>query len=473
MTSPKRSRKVPLSPVDTTWLRMEEPTNLMMISGIFMFDELLDFDTLATVVENRLLRYDRFRQRVVQPQFRLRPPYWEMDPNFDLSFHLRRIALPAPGDQAALQELVNDMMSTPLDMSKPLWQFHLVENYGAGCALLCRLHHSIADGIALMKLLLAMTDEEADPPESTQQPAASAARRGPAPLGSSLRLASKLYKTGRGVLGHPEQVSDAAKFGVGSVASLANLLLLSPDPKTRFKGKLGIRKRSAWSRPIDLADVKAIGRVTGGTVNDVLLTAASGALGRYLRGNGEPVAGLKIRAVVPVNLRPLDGAPTLGNKFGIVFLTLPVGIADPLERLFELKRGMDGIKGSQEALVAFGILNAIGLASNGIEDLVVDIFEKKATAVMTNVPGPGEIRYFAGKPVRGLMFWVPQSGRLGLGLSILSYAGEVLIGIAADAGLTPDPEAIVEAFHEEFESMMDLVRVAREADAELAALSRV
>lgn len=471
MMSLNRSRRAPLSPVDTAWLRMEEPNNLMMITGIFMFDELMDFERLVALVEERLLSYDRFRQRVVQPPFRFRPPYWEDDPNFEISSHLHRIALPAPGDKDTLQALVNDMMSMPLDMRRPLWQIHLVENYGSGCALLCRLHHSIADGIALMKVLLAMTDEEADPPP----PAGSAsgpASRAAGPLGSSIRLASRLYNTGRGVLSQPGQVAGAAKFGVESAAALANLLLLSPDPKTRFKGELGVRKRCAWSDPIDLSDVKAIGRVTGGTVNDVVLSAASGALGRYLRRYGEPVGGLNIRAVVPVNLRPHDETPTLGNKFGLVFLSLPIGIEDPLDRLFELKRRMDGLKGSQEALVAFGILNTIGVASDEIEELVVDIFEKKATAVMTNVPGPRETRYLAGKPIRGIMFWVPQSGRLGLGLSILSYAGEVLVGIASDAGLTPDPEALVEAFHEEIDSMMELVRLAQEADAEMAASSR-
>ena len=295
-----RSRMAPLSPVDKAWLRMEEPTNLMMITGIFMFDEVLDYERVVSAIEERLLTYDRFHQRVVQSRFG--PPYWEDDPNFEVRSHLHRIALPAPGDKATLQDVVNDMMSTPLDMSRPLWQFHIVENYGAGCALLCRLHHSIADGISLMKVLLAMTDEVADPPQSAEPVSRSTARRGADPVSASFRLASRLFDTGRGVLSKPGQVAGAAKFGMESAAALANLLLLSPDPQTRLKGKLGVRKRCAWSRPIDLSDVKALGRVTGGTVNDVLLTAASGALGRYLRRNGEPIGGLNIRAVVPVRV---------------------------------------------------------------------------------------------------------------------------------------------------------------------------
>jgi hypothetical protein len=183
-----------------------------------------------------------------------------------------------------------------------------------------------------------------------------------------------------------------------------------------------------------------------------------------LRGRGEPIGGLDFRAVVPVNLRPIEEELNLGNSFGLVFLSLPVGIEDPLERLAELKRRMDLIKGTPEAIVAFGILNTMGLASPKIEDIIVDIFEKKATTVMTNVPGPREVRYFAGKAIRGVMFWVPQSGRLGLGVSIISYAGEVLVGIASDAGLTPDPEMIVEALHAEFEQYRELVRVVEKAE---------
>ncbi|MCI0397768.1 MAG: WSD1 family O-acyltransferase, partial [Chloroflexi bacterium] len=202
--------------------------------------------------------------------------------------------------------------------------------------------------------------------------------------------------------------------------------------------------------------VKAISKVTGGTVNDVLLTAAAGALGRYLRHHGQPIGGLDFRAAVPVNLRPMDEEPTLGNNFGLVFLALPVGVDDPLERLQELKRRMDAIKGSVEAVVAFGILAAVGLATAEIQDLVVQLFGAKATTVMTNVPGPRETRYFAGKAMRQVMFWVPQSGRLGLGVSILSYAGEVLLGVATDAGLVPDPEMIIQSFQEEFEALLAL-----------------
>jgi WS/DGAT/MGAT family acyltransferase len=457
------------SPVDTAWLRMEHPTNLMMISGIFMFDEPIEPRSLRALIEERLLKFRRFRQKVAQPPLKFMSPVWIDDRHFDIDAHIHRVALPAPGDKVALQELTNDLMSTPLDFSKPLWQIHLVENYGDGCALVCRLHHCIADGIALMRVLLSLTDDRAESGGGSNDEDNSQNRQSPRP--GPTASGAKILNEGLKFLSDRGRRQAALKMGVEGTAALANLLLLKPDPPTPLKGALGVRKLCAWSAPIPLADVKAVGKVTGGTVNDVLLTAVAGAIGRYLRTRGETIGGLNLRAVVPVNLRPPDEPLKLGNAFGLVFLSLPVGIDDPLDRLRELKRRMDAIKSTPEALVNFGILNAIGAAGPQVEELVVSLFEKKATTVMTNVPGPEEVRYFAGKPIKGIMFWVPQSGRLGLGISILSYAGEVLVGVASDAGLIPDPESIVEATHVEFDSLMQLVSWAKQADTESSSAS--
>jgi len=214
-----------------------------------------------------------------------------------------------------------------------------------------------------------------------------------------------------------------------------------------------------WSRPLDRARIKAIGRRTGATVNDLLLCAVAGALRRYLLQRWHDCEGLDLRAVVPVNLRRPDEAHKLGNQFGLVFLALPLGTEETLERIFELKKRMDAIKDSPEALVAFQILKGMGMAPAPVFDLVLAQFGKKASAVMTNVMGPTEPVYFSGVRVRQTMFWVPRSAGLGLGVSILSYDGKVWLGIASDAGLVPDPETILQGFHEEFDEMTNLVRL--------------
>lgn len=465
-----------LSNVDVAWLHMELPNNLMMISGVFVFDQPLAFDRVRATLEQRMLIFDRFRQKVVEARFGVGSPKWEFDPQFDIVNHVHRIALPAPGDQTALQDLVSDMMATPLDYSKPLWQFHLVEGYGEGCALVCRLHHCIADGIALMRVLLSLTDDVQDaqwtPPEEKEErqrsrnPFRLVTRPASAAFGATRRFSGSVWGEGKELVTNPGHALDLARQGADTTMALGRLLLMLPDRKTILKGPLGVPKRAVWSLPISLPTVKAIGQATGATVNDVLLACVAGALRSYLLAREQPVDGLNVRGVIPVNLRPPDSEIELGNRFGLIFLSLPVGIEDPFERLMELKRRMDDLKGTPEAVVAFGILNAIGMAPTDIEDLIVNIFGSKATAVMTNVPGPRQRVYFAGAPITQLMFWVPQSGRLGIGVSILSYNNEVLLGVATDQGLIPDPDRIVALFHEEINALYDLVNDVRPGEVQ-------
>jgi WS/DGAT/MGAT family acyltransferase len=254
---------------------------------------------------------------------------------------------------------------------------------------------------------------------------------------------------GMETLVNPARALAVARNGASAAAEFTKLLTLSADPRTLFKGSLGVTKRAAWSDAIPLSGVKDCAKRWGATVNDLLLAAVSGGLRAYMLGRGEKPDGLRFRAVVPVNLRTEDELDSLGNRFGLVFLALPVGVADRDGRLRELKSEMDLIKGSPQAMVAFGVLNALGMASPEIEGVGVSIFARKATAVMTNVPGPQRQLFLAGSPIRDILFWVPQSGRLGLGVSILSYNGQVRLGVAADAGLVPDPGTIITHFQEE------------------------
>jgi WS/DGAT/MGAT family acyltransferase len=227
----------------------------------------------------------------------------------------------------------------------------------------------------------------------------------------------------------------------------------------------------AWSEPIPLADVVRVGRVLRGTINDVLLTAAAGALRRYMEKRGQDVTGVNVRAMVPMSVRSGKDLNRLGNQFGLILLSLPVGVRDLPKRLHVLKQRMDDIKGTPEAWVAFGVLSAWGLTPRQIEKLLIDFFAAKVSAVMTNVPGPRKPIFLAGQRLRSLMFWVPRAGDIGLGLSILSYAGDVYVGIATDAGLMPDPQAIVDEFHAEMADMLRLVAPTRSARASTRAVA--
>lgn len=253
-------------------------------------------------------------------------------------------------------------------------------------------------------------------------------------------------------------LSPWARRAAASLA-FARLSLRLPDSPTLFKGRLGEEKRVAWSDAISLERVQTAQRVWGGTLNDLLMTAAAGGLRRYIESRGESPDGVEIRAVVPVNLRPLEKMSDMGNRFGLVFVALPAGIADPVRRLVEVKRRMAALKRSGESIAVFAVLRLMGRLPRWVHTAVLRIFAIKASAVLTNVPGPAERLLLAGVPVRDLFFWVPQGGCLSMGLSILSYAGSVRLGVATDAGLVPDPERIVAGFQDELEAMLDLALV--------------
>lgn len=464
----------PLSSVDAAWLGMEDSTNLMMVSGILTLEKPIDFNRLKQVLETRMLQFRRFRQRVVQPKLAITPAYWEDDPNFDINTHLLRVALPAPGDQATLQEMVSDIMSTPLDFAKPLWHVTVIENYGEGCAIMTRLHHCIADGMALVMVLLSMTDfspnakhtsdRPKDEPEENKSggPITAMFKQASSAVTSLRKITRRAVAEGFESLVNPTHAIELALKGSDHALAASRLVLRPPDPQTIFKGKLGVAKRVAWSKPLPLKYIKQIKNVTGGTVNDVLVSAMTGSLRHYLIGRGEDVEGLNFRAVIPVNLRKQNEMQELGNKFGLVFLSLPVGIADPLDRLHEVQKRMEELKGSQEAVAAFGILKGIGMTPKDVQEEIVKMFGSKATAVLTNVPGPPMPLYLAGSKITGLMFWVPQSGRVSLGISILSYAGKVFMGIATDAGIVPDPNTILDHFYTEYDTLLTLAQDAEE-----------
>lgn len=463
-----------LSSVDAAWYGMEDPTNLMMVSGVMTFDQPIKLARLQTVIERRWLKFDRFRKRVVRPRNPLKPPYWEEDPYFEMKAHVQQVGLPSPGDKAALQEMVSILMSTPLDYSKPLWQFHLIENYGDGCAIMGRLHHCLADGMALMFVLLSMTDMRREVPlPEPELPDVEAvrggylsgslgrlARQAKSAVKTTYELTNKLMDESRTLLGNPAHALELVKQGAELSLTTGRVVLRPPDRKTIFRGELGVLKKAAWSRPLPLSDIKAIKNVAGGTVNDVLITAMTGGLRRYMLSRHEEVEDVDFRATVPVNLRSPEEMGELGNKFGLVYLKLPVYIKDTQARLQEVSQRMTALKNSSEAAVALGILSGIGMTPAEVQQQLVNLFGAKATAVMTNVPGPPMSLYLAGSKITGIMFWVPQAGRVGLGISIISYAGKVWLGVATDAGLVPDPDQIIDGFYEEYELLMDLAKTA-------------
>lgn len=435
-----------MTKVDTAWLRMDSDHNLMMILGVWTLRPRIDYDDLCRRVEERLLKYPRFRQRVVEDAA---GASWVDDKALDVRQMVVREKL-ARGRklsaQDALQARVGELAMQPLDRKRPLWQIHLVEDYDGGSALIVRIHHCIADGIALISVTMSLVDGGAAPPERKRRAASQGADDWIAE--TLVRPLTDVTLKALDVVGDgPMEVARLAYQVLGDAAALA---LMPDDSKTRLKGRPIGRKRVAWCEPLPLDEVKAVGKALNCSINDVLLSCVAGALGEYLRAQGDQVKGQEIRAMVPVNLRPMDQAHKLGNRFGLVPLVLPIGVENPVERVYEVRRRMNALKGSTQPLLAFGVLTLAGLLIKPAQDAIMGLFGNKTTAVMTNVPGPRDKLKFLGSTLEQTLFWVPQSGNIGLGVSILSYGGGVQFGVITDAGLCPQPQKIIDEFVPEF-----------------------
>jgi diacylglycerol O-acyltransferase / wax synthase len=438
---------------DAAWLHMDRPTNPMVVNGLVVLGETPDPDAVLEVLEQRLAaRFPRFRQRVAERPGRT--PAFEDDPFFDPADHLSRIVLPAPGDRAALQAMVGDLVTPPIDRGKPLWHVHLIEGYEGGAAMLWRIHHSIADGIALGRVMLSITDDGDDGETAAPKPdgGTSALRR---LAGAPLAAAAAIRGAGAGVahegmesLAHPEHLRELTGTALRDASTLATLLAGSADAPSELRAPLSGTRRVAWSQPVPLARVKETAHRRRVTINDLLLTALAGALHQRLGGDGRSPE--EIHAMVPVNLRPLDEPvpAELGNDFALIVLALPVGTVPPAERLREVSSRMDALKSTHEAPIAFGILSAIGHTPPWVEDRLIGFFTDKASLVVTNVPGPRRPLHLAGAPVTGVLVWAPCSGSLGMTVSIFSYAGEVSVGFMTDTAAVPDPDRLVRAYED-------------------------
>ncbi len=460
---PQRER---MSSVDTAWLRMDRPENLMMIVAVLTFEQPVRIAPFRALVAERFLAHRRFRQRPVQEPA---GSYWEEDTAFDLKRHVTTLKLGKRADANGLREIAAQLISEPLDPAHPLWQFTLIERYGKGSAIIARIHHCYADGIALVGVMLSLTDESPVPVHQAQ--AATAKRERPTlpidlgplnqfvepvtdALKSLVKLSGGAIDRYASALRDPSQAIEFARTGAAIGREIAQLATMPDDSPTRFKGKPGLTKRVAWSDHIPLDEVKAVGYALGCSVNDVLLSCVAGALGHYLRARKESLDAVEIRALVPVNLRPPGKEAQLGNRFGLVALELPLWIGNPIARVHEVRKRMEALKQSYQAVLTLGVLGLVGMCPKPVQQQILDILAAKATAVMTNVPGPQNPLYLCSARLDSLMFWVPQSGDIGMGVSILSYNGGVRFGLVTDAGLTPDPEKVIAHFPRELEALL-------------------
>lgn len=475
-----------MSSVDAAWWRMDRPHNPMVIIGVLRLHQAPTLKALRAVIGERLLANPRFRQRPVHHDG---TDCWEFDVHFKLERHVVRHVLAAPAGDAQLEPLVGLHLTQAFASTHPLWQITLVPMAGGEAAVLVRIHHCYADGLALIRLLVGVSAGDAA--------ASLAAGTGPAPYApgppaaeasSGLLddllglLAEAVRAVGGGLQGArtPEQAPEtdgpeadlrvhAARYARVAVALGAEVVRLAEMPDesaTPFKGKPGPVKCIAWSDTLPADQARQVARTFGCSINAVLLSCVAGALGAQLRSLGTDPRKVEIRVLLPSPLRSARRASAQsGNHFGLVNLALPLGITNPVARAWEVHRRIEALAGTRQALLMHLLLGVVGLLPSDLQNRALDMLAGKATAVITTVPGPPAARYLAGSRIDDIMFWVPQAGDIGIGISIMSYDGRFRIGLMSDSALLPQPRQVLDRALAEFARLLPLAQVMAEQQA--------
>lgn len=406
-----------LTSADEAWLRMDRPKRRTVITAVFVTAEPLPYEQVVELVSHRLVCFPRFRCVV-----RGRRKEGRAEP-FDVRAHVLRHTL-----EGELAAFLGARMEEPLPLDRPLWRIHVIEE-PQRTILVWRIHHALADGTSLMRVLQGIVDEP--PPKKAAAPTR---HRRPA------------FTTARLVMGGP--------------LALARLGALPKDPPSSLKRKLSGTKRVAWSESVPVDDVKRFAKSQGATINDVLVAALAGAIRQELLCRGDRVPR-QLRAILPIDLRSKRQERDLGNRLGLLFLALPIGQTTPASRLRVVQRRMSRLKRSPEAIVARRLVELVGKLSPAVTAIGTRFFARKATMMLTNVAGPKTTLEFGGVPLREIEFWIPHVGEIGLGFSILSYAGAVRMGVTADASCAAEPQRLAGFFRKE----LDALGVTRLTDA--------
>jgi WS/DGAT/MGAT family acyltransferase len=425
-----------LSPLDAAFLYFEKPHQRLHVGCVAVLDGSVGFPAFGVAMGERLGAVARYRQRPVRPLLDLDWPRWEEDPAFDVQRHLHHVAVPGPGGEAELHALVDRLFATALDEAHPLWETYLIDGLAGGrSALLCKVHHSMIDGVSGAQLIEVMSDGERG--RSHASPATATIPRGGRVLEalSTVRTILRTAASPRAVLAHARDALDAAR-------TLAPLFL-EPVSDLPFNGRLTDVRRIVWAS-FALDDFLAMRGVEGCKVNDVVLAVIAGALRRYVEGCGVPSAGLRMRTLVPVSVRRSEDHLTLGNLVSSLFPTLPVDVAEPVERLRRVAAEMRHLKEQGQARATGWTMQLAGALPAPVSALLGRLLPENPliNTVCTNVPGPREACQILGRSIVDVHPIVPLFQNMGMEFAILSYAGRLSITAVVDPHLVPDADTI-------------------------------
>lgn len=414
---------------DHAWHRMDTEKNLMVINSILLFEGRVDMERLVSTIAHRLPNYPRFTQKVVRLRGR---PHWVEDDQFDITRHVELERMEHDLPHTGLHEHLTRLAHLPLERDRPMWHMTVLDRVNGGHAIVFRVHHCITDGLGLVHVLNHLTDDNGLHGKT------------PSPVGHPHRAVAH------------NKVCSAVVRGLSWLkiaAHVARLSILWPDAHSQFKAPMTGAKQLVWLPPLEMERVRAMSKRMGVTLNDVWVAAVSGALRTYLGERGQRPDGRALRAAVTFNLREKANAFQLGNEFGLVAVDLPTNEDNPAQRLRLSSSRMTAIKRSHQPRATMAFLSIAGCLPTALQHFALNLFTSKGSVVLTNIEGPASRRYLAGSRLTDLICWVPQAGKLGVGLAFISYAGQIQLALFVDTDLVPDPDRLMQLTYDAFEEL--------------------
>ncbi len=470
-----------LSSIDASFLHQEGPASHMHIGGVCVFHgPPPEFSEFLDHIRGRLHLVPRYRQKLTTPPLETGRPLWIDDPDFNLEYHVRHTALPPPGTEEQLLLLAARIASQQLDRAKPLWETWLVEGLeGDRFAVISKTHHALVDGISGVDLASVLLDMERHPaaapadlapwqPDPEPSPAALVAAGIRGMVGTATGLVGRAVAVASRPASSLGALRDAAE-GVGEIVWAG----LNPAPETPLNVEIGPHRRYTIVRH-QLSDYKAVKDALGGTVNDVVLTVVSGALARWLHGRGLMTEGLEMRALVPVSVRTETHRDALGNQLTVMRGPLPVYIQDPNSRLQFVRRAMDGLKASKQAVGAATLAAVNNLAPPTIlaQASRLNFSTRLFNLIVTNIPGPQMPLYILGRELEDLFPVAFLPTNHALAIAIMSYNGGLDYGLLGDYDALPDIDVVAEGIDTALQELLEAAHARARRPASSPAVSQ-
>ncbi|HVE91956.1 MAG TPA: wax ester/triacylglycerol synthase family O-acyltransferase [Actinomycetota bacterium] len=456
-----------LTPADATFLHLEGPNTHMHVASVMVFDGAADYRQTLDSLQSRLHLVPRFRQKLACVPFNQGRPVWVDDPHFNLEYHVRHTALPAPGTEEQLKKLAGRLMSQQLDRSRPLWEIWLVDGLaGNRFAQIAKTHHCMIDGISgadITAVLLDATPEPHDAPAEpwTPQPEPTQAQLLSDAIIERLTEPAEIVRGLRATARTPRRLARSVSEALAGIGALA-WAGMNPAPATPLNVPIGPHRRFEYVRA-SLADFKSIKNNLGGTVNDVVLTVVTGALRRFLQHRNIDVRGLELRAMVPVSVRADHEQGALGNRVSALVAPLPVYEPDPARRLQAVTNAMKGLKESRQVVGAEMITQLTGFAPPTIlaQAARLQSAQRFFNLLVTNVPGPQFALFSTGRRLEDLFPMAPLAANQALGIAVMSYAGQMGFGLIADFDALPDVGVVAEGLEKSIAELLDAAEQAQ------------